>query len=125
MPVKVENKIHSTFNPIEKFVLLAGALSIPAAFLAGFLSKSKSKQENYEKQNKKTWVVLSPQLESINTLIHTLSGILFMFVFIVHIFFVLAFKSIWPLLKSMFTGWVDEDYIKKRHPIWYEKNKEN
>ncbi|MEN2986651.1 MAG: cytochrome b/b6 domain-containing protein [Thermodesulfovibrionaceae bacterium] len=69
------------------------------------------------------WVVLSPQLESINTLIHTLSGILFMFVFIVHIFFVLAFKSNWPLLKSMFTGWVDEDYVKKRHPIWYEKIK--
>ncbi|MGB9710795.1 MAG: formate dehydrogenase subunit gamma [Thermodesulfovibrio sp.] len=69
------------------------------------------------------WVVLSPTVESINTLIHTLTGFLFMIAFIVHVGTVLLFKSNWPLLKSIFTGWVDEDYVKHRHSIWYEKIK--
>lgn len=69
------------------------------------------------------WIVLSAQLESINTLIHTLAGFLFMFLIIVHVFTVLVFKSNWQLLKSMFTGWVDEEYVRERHSIWYEKLK--
>jgi formate dehydrogenase gamma subunit len=69
------------------------------------------------------WIVLSPTMESINTLIHTLTGFLFMFAFIVHVGTVLLFKSNWPLLKSMFTGWIDEEYVKHRHSIWYEKIK--
>ncbi|MDI1472312.1 MAG: cytochrome b/b6 domain-containing protein [Thermodesulfovibrio sp.] len=69
------------------------------------------------------WIVLSPTMESINTLIHTLTGFLFMFAFIVHVGTVLLFKSNWPLLKSMFTGWIDEEYVKRRHSIWYEKIK--
>jgi len=69
------------------------------------------------------WIVLSPTMESINTLIHTLTGFLFMFAFIMHVGTVLLFKSNWPLLKSMFTGWIDEEYVKHRHSIWYEKIK--
>ncbi|GAB5046750.1 formate dehydrogenase subunit gamma [Thermodesulfovibrio sp. TK110] len=69
------------------------------------------------------WIVLSPTMESINTLIHTLTGFLFMIAFIVHVGTVLLFKSNWPLLKSMFTGWIDEEYIKHRHSLWYEKIK--
>jgi formate dehydrogenase subunit gamma len=62
-------------------------------------------------------------MESINTLIHTLTGFLFMFAFIVDVGTVLLFKSNWPLLKSMFTGWIYEEYVKHRHSIWYEKIK--
>ncbi|WP_353684230.1 cytochrome b/b6 domain-containing protein [Thermodesulfovibrio sp. 3907-1M] len=69
------------------------------------------------------WIVLSPTVESINTLIHTLTGFLFMIAFIVHVGTVLLFKSNWPLLKSMLTGWIDEEYVKHRHSIWYEKIK--
>jgi formate dehydrogenase subunit gamma len=69
------------------------------------------------------WIVLSPTMESINKLIHTLTGFLFIFAFIVHVGTVLLFKSNWPLLKSMFTGWIDEEYVKHRHSIWYEKIK--
>jgi len=69
------------------------------------------------------WIVLSPTMESINTLIHTLTGFLFIFAFIMHVGTVLLFKSNWPLLKSMFTGWIDEEYVKHRHSIWYEKIK--
>lgn len=69
------------------------------------------------------WINLSPTMETINTLIHTLTGFLFMLAFIVHVGTVLLFKSNWPLLKSMFTGWIDEEYVKHRHSIWYEKIK--
>ncbi len=71
------------------------------------------------------WIVLSPSIESINTLIHTLSGFIFMLAVIVHVGTVVLFKSNWPLLRSMFTGYVDEDYAKHRHSLWYEKIKKN
>lgn len=71
------------------------------------------------------WIVLSPVAESINTIVHTLTGFLFMLALIVHVGTVVLFKSNWPLLKSMFTGYVDEDYAKHRHSLWYEKIKRN
>lgn len=71
------------------------------------------------------WIVLSPEIESINTLVHTLTGFLFLVAFIVHVATVILFKSNWPLLKSMFTGWIDEEYIKHRHALWYEKIKKD
>ncbi len=71
------------------------------------------------------WIELSPNLESINTLIHTLMGFLFVFAFIVHVATVFLFKLNWPLLKSMFTGWIDEEYVKHRHSEWYKKIKNN
>lgn len=70
------------------------------------------------------WLVLSPLMESINTLVHTLFGFLFVFAFFIHVGIVLLFKSNWPLLKSLITGWIDEDYVLKRHSLWYEKIKE-
>lgn len=70
------------------------------------------------------WIVLSPSGESINTLIHTLTGFLFIPAFIVHVGTVLFFKTNWPLLKSMINGYVDEEYAKKRHSLWYEKIRE-
>lgn len=69
------------------------------------------------------WIVLSPVAESINTIVHTLTGFLFILALIVHVGTVVLFKSNWPLLKSMFTGYVDEDYAKHRHSLWYEKIK--
>lgn len=67
------------------------------------------------------WIVLSPQFEAVNTIIHTLGGFLFVLAFIVHVATVTLFKVNWPLLKSMFTGKVDEEYVKHRHSVWYEK----
>lgn len=71
------------------------------------------------------WIVLSPTSEAVNTVIHTLTGFLFMIAFIVHVAVVVFFKSNWPLLRSMLTGWVDEDYARHRHSIWYERVKGN
>lgn len=69
------------------------------------------------------WIVLSPTSEAVNTVVHTLTGFLFMIAFIVHVAVVIFFKSNWPLLRSMLTGWVDEDYARHRHSIWYERVK--
>jgi formate dehydrogenase gamma subunit len=71
------------------------------------------------------WIILSPTAESINTLIHTITGFLFVLTFIVHVAVVLFIPSNWPLLKSMFTGYVDEEYAKHRHSLWYEKIRNN
>ncbi|GAB6182703.1 formate dehydrogenase subunit gamma [Thermodesulfovibrio hydrogeniphilus] len=67
------------------------------------------------------WIILSPQAESINTIVHTLSGFIFILAFIVHVGTVILFRSNWPLLKSIFTGYVDEEYAKHRHSLWYER----
>ena len=69
------------------------------------------------------WIVFSPKVETLLNLTHTISGGLFILLFFIHIFFALAVKSNWPLLKAMITGHVDEEYVKKRHSLWYEKIK--
>lgn len=69
------------------------------------------------------WVIFSPKTETLLNLTHTISGGIFILMFIIHVFFVLAVKSNWPLLKAMITGYVDEEYVKKRHHLWYEKIK--
>lgn len=69
------------------------------------------------------WIVLSPTTEAINTLIHTIFGMLFVIAFLVHIAFVLLFKDNRHLLKGMLTGWVSEEYVKRRHILWYNSLK--
>ncbi|MBM7854587.1 formate dehydrogenase gamma subunit [Desulfohalotomaculum tongense] len=36
-----------------------------------------------------------------------------------------VFKANRPLLPGMFTGWVDEDYARRRHGVWYRKIQED
>jgi cytochrome b subunit of formate dehydrogenase len=67
------------------------------------------------------WIYFGPKIESTINLLHTISGGLFILLFFIHVFFVLAVKANWPLLKAMLTGYVDEDYVKHRHAFWYEK----
>lgn len=65
---------------------------------------------------------VSPTFNAVNTLIHTLSGFLFLVALIVHLAaFVLPANR--PLLKSMFTGRIDATYVKKRHGLWHEELK--
>jgi cytochrome b subunit of formate dehydrogenase len=71
------------------------------------------------------WIYFGPKIESTIYLLHTILGGLFILLFFIHVFFVLAVKANWPLLKAMLTGYVDEDYVKHRHAIWYEKIKKN
>lgn len=97
--------------PEQKFAYLAFALVILALIVTGIIKVLKNLE----------WVLLSPGTESILNLLHTIFGGLFILLFLVHIFFALVIKSNWPLLKAIFTGFVSEDYVKKRHVIWYQK----
>ena len=69
------------------------------------------------------FVYMPPFLNGVNTLVHTLAAFLFLLALIMHVGVVALFKSNWPLLKSMFTGKIDANYVKKRHGIWYEELK--
>lgn len=70
------------------------------------------------------WIVYPPKVESVVNLLHTIFGGLFILLFLIHLFFVLGVKANWPLLKAMFTGRVEEEYVRERHSLWYEKIKE-
>lgn len=50
MPVKIENKIESTFNPIGKIVLVSGFLSMIGASIGAVLSKKSSKEEREDEK---------------------------------------------------------------------------
>jgi len=67
------------------------------------------------------FVYMPPLLNGINTLVHTLAAFLFLVALIVHVGIVVVFKNNWPLLKSMFTGKIDSNYVRERHGIWYEE----
>jgi len=70
------------------------------------------------------WIILPPKVESTLNLLHTIFGGLFIILVFVHIFFVVFIKRNWPLLKAMITGKVSLEYVKERHPLWYERIKE-
>jgi len=66
------------------------------------------------------FVYLPPALITAATLTHTAATFLFLFGFIAHLA-ALALKVNWPLIKPMFTGRVDLDYVRHRHSIWYDE----
>lgn len=56
------------------------------------------------------------------TTIHNVATLMLIFGILAHLAAFLI-KSNRPLLRSMFTGKVDLDYVKHRHPLWYERLK--
>jgi len=52
--------------------------------------------------------------------IHTLATFMLIFGILAHLAAFL-FKANRPLLRGMFTGWVDMEYVKERHPLWYNR----
>jgi formate dehydrogenase gamma subunit len=69
-------------------------------------------------------VYLSPTLITSMTLIHTFTTIFFLLGVLAHLA-ALIFKVNRPLVKSVFTGEVDLEYVKERHTIWYEELMKN
>ncbi len=63
---------------------------------------------------------LKPELITTMTLIHTFGTLFFLLGVLAHLA-ALIFKVNRPLLKSIFIGEVDLNYIKERHTIWYEE----
>lgn len=65
-------------------------------------------------------VFLPPGLVTAATLIHTFATIFFLLGVIAHVA-ALVFKVNRPLVMPMFTGKVNQDYVRHRHPLWYER----
>ncbi|MBT3362796.1 MAG: hypothetical protein HN929_06900 [Chloroflexi bacterium] len=59
-----------------------------------------------------------------NTFFHDLSGLMFFLLLIVHVVIIVILRH-WPMLKSWFSGTVDEELIKEEHPVWYEELKKD
>jgi len=71
-------------------------------------------------------VYLPPVLITSMTLTHTFATIFFLLGVLAHLA-ALIFKVNRPLVRSIFTGEVDIEYVKERHTVWYDelmKNKE-
>ena len=64
-------------------------------------------------------VYLAPGLITSMTLIHTFATIFFLLGVLAHLA-ALIFKVNRPLVKSIFTGEVNSEYVQERHSIWYE-----
>ena len=65
-------------------------------------------------------VYLAPALITSMTLIHTFATIFFLLGVVAHLA-ALIFKVNRPLVKSIFTGEVDSQYVQDRHSIWYDE----
>lgn len=65
-------------------------------------------------------VHLPPDLIKWTTLTHTFATLFFLVGVIAHLA-ALIFKVNRPLVRSIFTGKVDRDYIRERHTLWYEE----
>lgn len=64
------------------------------------------------------WTDLSPDLMRVTTWLHDVVGLLIVLMLLVHLVIVLLPMS-WPLLRSMFTGFVPVEYVKAHHADWY------
>jgi len=59
------------------------------------------------------------------TLIHGICTVGIVLVLIVHVFLGAIIPPSWPLIRSMITGYVTEDYVKAHHVKWYKEIKGN
>jgi formate dehydrogenase gamma subunit len=65
-------------------------------------------------------VYFSPGFVTAATLIHTFATIFFLFGVIAHLA-ALVLKVNRPMVKPIFTGKMDLDYVRRRHSLWYER----
>lgn len=60
-------------------------------------------------------------LLAIATPLHDIATIAMLMFFVAHVFFAAIIPPSWPVLKSMFTGYVPLEYAKKDHAGWLEE----
>ena len=65
-------------------------------------------------------IILDPMLLQWTAFIHTGLGMLFMFLFIAHVG-ALLLKSHRPMIPSMFSGKISQEYVEKHPPDWVTK----
>ncbi|MHB1136964.1 MAG: cytochrome b/b6 domain-containing protein [Coriobacteriia bacterium] len=60
-------------------------------------------------------------LAGIATPVHGVSTIAMLLFFLAHVFFSSVLPMSWPVLRSMFTGYVPREYAEKEHAGWYQR----
>ena len=65
-------------------------------------------------------VYFSPWFITAVTLIHTFATLFFLMGILAHVA-ALVIKVNRPMVKPIFTGKMDLEYVRNRHPIWYER----
>jgi len=55
------------------------------------------------------------------TLVHDIATIAMLAFFLAHVFFAAILPMSWPVLRSMFTGYVSVEQAKKEHAGWYKR----
>lgn len=69
-------------------------------------------------------VVVDPMFLQWVAFTHTITGMIFMLLFLVHVMIFLV-KSYRPLFPSMFTGRIDAEYARHHHPAWDSQAEES
>lgn len=64
---------------------------------------------------------LPESLIATSTVIHDLAAIAIGVMLVIHLLPLLFVPANWPLLLSMFKTTVPLEYVKKRHPVWYQE----
>jgi len=100
-PAKYDGSERLAFVPIVLFaalLIITGFIKLSARFMAvptGLLSTM-------------TWL-------------HDASALVMLVLFFFHVLLAAVVPWSWPLLKSMFTGYVSLDFARDHHPVWYEE----
>ncbi|MHB1341843.1 MAG: cytochrome b/b6 domain-containing protein [Coriobacteriia bacterium] len=55
------------------------------------------------------------------TLVHDIATVAMLAFFLAHVFFAAVLPNSWPVLRSMFTGYVTVEQAKKEHAGWYRR----
>lgn len=66
-------------------------------------------------------VDLPAGLMGATTLVHDIATVAMFAFFLAHVFFAAILPMSWPVLKSMFTGYVSVEQAKKEHAGWYKR----
>lgn len=64
-------------------------------------------------------------LMGVMTLLHGVFAIYMGFMLVAHVFAGAVLPASWPLIRSMITGNVKEEYVKHHHEKWYQEIKNN
>jgi formate dehydrogenase gamma subunit len=107
-------------QPEEGKYLASERLSYPVwgIFVAGIILSGLIKVSAY------IWN-MPEVLMTVATLVHGVCTVAIVLVLIVHVFLGAIIPPSWPLIKSMITGYVTEDYVKAHHVKWYKQIKDN
>lgn len=59
------------------------------------------------------------------TWLHDLCALIMLVLFVFHVLLAAVVPWSWPLLQSMFSGWVSRDFALDHHAAWYDELKKN